>query len=137
NGKVTPELLFRGTARYGDTTDHSGRRARHVVPPGVLDGPYISQFLLKEVPYGVQSISPLLRVPVADSSNDFLTNYDEWLANQDGKAVTRSIMLDSAKRFLSTGRDLAEYAHGGAPAFWAAAQLIGTAANAGGLGVPF
>jgi hypothetical protein len=137
DGKVTPQLLFRGTARYGDETDRSGRRARHVVPPGVLDGPYISQFLLKEIPYGVQSISPLLRVPVADASNDFLTHYDEWLANQDGKAVTRSIVFDSARRFLSTGRDLAEYAHGGAPAFWGAAQLLGTAANAGGFGAPF
>jgi hypothetical protein len=135
-GKVTPELLFRGSARYLDESDRSGRRARHVVPPGVLDGPYISQFLLKDIPYGVQSIPALLRVPVADSSNDFLTNYDEWLANQDGKATTRTIVFDAARRYLSTGRDLAEYAHGGAPAFWGAAQLLGTAVAQGGLGAP-
>ncbi|MEY2934257.1 MAG: hypothetical protein RL033_5006 [Pseudomonadota bacterium] len=136
SGRVTPELLFRGTARYLDTTDRSGRRARHAVPPGVLEGPYISQFVLKDIPYAVQSISAQLRVPVGAASNDFSTNYDEWLAIQDGRPVSRSLTFDSARRLLSTGRDLAEYAHGGAPAFWGASQLLGTAVAQGGLGAP-
>ena len=135
-GKVTPELLFRGTARYIDETDRSGRRARHAVPPGVLDGPYISQFILKDIPYAVQSIPALLRVPVGDSSNDFNTGYDDWLALQDGRLTPKTITFATARRYLSTGRDLAEYAHGGAPAFWGAAQILGTTVAAGGIGAP-
>lgn len=139
SGKVTPELLFRGTARYNDDTDKSGRRARHAVPPGVTVGPYISQFILREIPYAVQSISPLLRLPVGSASNDFSTTYEDWLAIQDGRplAVAKSIAFDSARRYLFTGRDLAEYAHGGAPAFWGAAQIVGTTVAAGGIGAPF
>jgi hypothetical protein len=136
-GRVTPELLFRGTARYIDEKDRSGRRARHAVPPGVLDGPYISQFVLKDIPYAVQSISGQLRIPVGNATNDFNADYDDWLALQDGRLTPQSITFDSVRRFLFTGRDLAEYAHGGAPAFWGAAQLLGTAANAGGIGAPF
>ncbi|HWO08539.1 MAG TPA: hypothetical protein VNN80_03645, partial [Polyangiaceae bacterium] len=135
-GRVTPELLFRGTARYIDERDRSGRTARHVVPQGVLDGPYISQFILRDIPYSVQSIPGLLRVPVAGAENDFNANYDDWLALQDGRLTPRSTVFDSARRYLFTGRDLAEYAHGGAPAFWAAAQLLGTTVAAGGFGAP-
>jgi len=137
SGKVTPELLFRGTARYIDESDRSGRRARHVLPAGVTVGPYISQFILKDIPYGVQTIPGQLRIPVGDASNDFSTLYDEWLAIQDGRPVSRSIVFDSVRRYLFTGRDLAEYAHGGSPGFWAAAQLLSTAVAAGGVGAPF
>jgi len=136
SGKVTPELLFRGTARYIDEKDRSGRRARHAVPPGVTVGPYISQFILRDIPYAVQTIPGRLRVPVGNSSNDFTTSYEDWLAIQDGRPVTRSTVFDSATRYLFTGRDLAEYAHGGAPAFWAAGQLLSTAVAAGGFGAP-
>jgi hypothetical protein len=137
SGRVTPELLFRGTARYLDTTDRSGRRARHAVPAGVLDGPYISQFVLWDIPYAVQTIPGLLRLPVAGAVNDFNAGYDDWLALQDGRLTPRAITFDPVRRYLSTGRDLAEYAHGGAPAFWGAAQLLGTALAAGGFGAPF
>jgi hypothetical protein len=136
-GNVTPELLFRGTARYRDPSDRRWRRSLSYVPPGVAVGPYISQFILRDIPYAVQTIPGQLRVPNAASSNDFLGTYAEWLANQDGKAVTRSTSFSSSRRFLSTGRDLAEYAHGGAPAFWGAAQLLGTSVAAGGIGAPF
>jgi len=137
NGRVTPELLFRGTARYRDPADRKGRRARSVVPPGVAVGPYISQFALWNVPYGIQRISGALRVPTAGRANDFLATQSEWLANQDGRPVTRSTAFATDTRHLSTGRDLAEYGHGGTPQFWAAALLLGTAAAAGGIGAPF
>ncbi len=137
NGRVTPELLFRGTARYRDPRDKHGRRSLSVTPPGVTTGPYISQFILRDIPYAVQSIPGQLRVPNPGHANDFLATHAEWWQNQDGRPVTRSIQFASARRVLSTGRDLAEYAHGGAPAFWGAAQLLGTARAAGGIGAPF
>jgi hypothetical protein len=124
DGRVTPEVLFRGSARYVDASDPSGAAARTITPPGVLDGPYISQFILQDVPYGAQYIPATLRVQLP--GNDFLTNYDEWLANQDGKVVTRTISFDPVRRYLAYGRDLAEYSHGSAPSFWGASQILGT-----------
>lgn len=137
NGRVTPSLLFRGSARYFDPRDRTRRRAKSVIPPGVLVGPYISQFVLKDIPYGANYIPGLLRTQTPGTLNDFLANYDEWLANQDGKPVTRSIQFDGARRYLNTGRDLAEYVHGGSPIFWGAALLLGAATSVGGLGAPF
>jgi len=135
-GKVTPELLFRGSARYLDTGDVTGQTARSVIPPGVLVGPHISQFILKDIPYGSQSIPGLLKAQAPGTDNDFLTHYDEWLANQDGKAAQRTQKYAATRRYLTTGRDLAEYAHAGSPAFWGAALLLGTPVAGGGLGAP-
>lgn len=140
SGRVTPELLFRGTARYFDRSDASGHTARSVVPPGVAVGPYISQFALLDAPYGVSFIPALLSTQLPGSGNDFLTNYTEWLDNQNGKAPKRKITFDPVKRYLNTGRDLAEFARG-APGFWSASQLLSTAVSndplrVGGIGAP-
>ena len=139
SGQVTPDLLFRGTARYVDRYDPSGHTARHAVPPGVTVGPYISQFLLLDAPFGTSFIPGL--ISTQGPGNDFLTQPAEWLANQDGKAPTRRITFDPVRRYLSTGRDLAETARG-APGFASAFQLLSSAASSdparpGGLGTPF
>jgi len=128
-GKVTPSLLFRGTARYIDSADSSGRTPKSIVPPGVTVGPYISQFLLQDLPYGATSVSAKLRLQKLTQDNDFLAGYEEWLANQNGAAAKRTIAFEETLRYLSHGRDLAEYAHGGAPGFWGASQLLGVAAS--------
>jgi hypothetical protein len=138
-GRVTPELLFRGSARYPDPKDPSGKRSITVVPPGVLDGPYLSQFLLRDVPYGTTFIPASIRAPSAVRENDFLTTHEEWLANQNGKAATRTVRFDTVHRYLATGRDLGAYASGGSPAFAAAELLLAAAASsdssvAGGYG---
>ncbi len=73
NGRVSPEVLFRGTARYRDATDRSGRKVRNVVPPGVLIGPHVSQFILKDIPYGAQAIPGLIRAQAPGTVNDFIT----------------------------------------------------------------
>lgn len=118
-----PQSLFRGSVTYADESDPSGRRARHVVPPGVLDGPYISQLLYRTIPQGTQSTAATSRVPLP--GQDFLTNYDEWLDVQNGLAPTRSIELASAPRHLFTNRDLAEYVHGGTPLLYGASITLG------------
>jgi len=142
SGNVTPEVLFRGSARYRDKSDPTGRKANTITPPGVLVGPYISQFILRDIPFGAQYTVGTLRAQKLGQENDFLHNYEEWLANQDGKAPTRKIAFDPVRRYLSYGRDLAEYAHGGAPGFWGATQLLGAAVSTdpsvpGGFGAPF
>lgn len=136
-GKVTPSLLFRGTARYVAPNDP--RKARTLAPVGVLTGPYISQFLLRDVPYGLQSISGQIRTQLP--GNDFLLNPEELIANISGKTHSRVIRFDPKLRYLATGRDLAEYSRGGAPGFWAASQILSTPRSSnplvvGGIGAP-
>ncbi|XXY44940.1 vanadium-dependent haloperoxidase [Sorangium sp. So ce269] len=138
-GRVTLETVFRGSVTYADPGDRSGRTARHVIPPGVLDGPYISQFLLRDIPYGPQLIGGAIRTALP--GNDFQTDHDEWLAVQNGIAPARTLAYDPVRRYISTGRDLAEFVHGGGALFWGAALLLGAARSAssavpGGIGAP-
>jgi hypothetical protein len=140
-GKVTPEVLFRGSVTYADPSDPTGRKPRHVTPPGVLDGPYLSQFLLRDIPYGVGSVSANYRLPTPGLQNDFSTTHEEWLAVQNGVAPTRSTKFDAQTRHLISGRDLAEYVHGGSPSFLGAALLLAGAPSkdptlASGFGAP-
>ena len=86
DGRVTPGTLFRGSALYFDPADPNGR-GRHVTPPGVLDGPIVSQFLLRDVPYGAQWIRARIRTATPDS--EFLTDYEEWLRTQNGETPSR------------------------------------------------
>src|SRR6266536_4432190 len=69
-GVVTPETLFRGIGH------------------GNLAGPYVSQFLLKPIPYGSLTIEQLNRV--AKRGQDYLTKFPEWLKVQNG--VDRRIL---------------------------------------------
>ena len=89
-GRVTPFTLFRGNT------------------PGDLVGPYISQFLWKEVPYGVQTISQKMRT--VQPGVDYLTNYADWLATQNGIA-NFDYPFDSTPRYIRNMRDLAEWVH--------------------------
>jgi len=89
-GRVTPNTLFRGNT------------------PGDLAGPYISQFLWKEIPYGVQTISQKMRT--VQPGVDYLTNYADWLATQNGSA-SFTYPFDSTPRYIRNLRDLAEWVH--------------------------
>jgi hypothetical protein len=123
--RVTPGTLFRSSALY---LDPAAPKGRSVTPPGVLDGPLISQFLLRDVPYGAQFIAA--RIRTATPASEFLTEYEEWLGTQNGEAARRQMQFDPTPRYIATGRDLAEYVRSG-PAFaWAASLLLGTPAGA-------
>jgi hypothetical protein len=88
NGQVTPAVIFRG-----DT-------------PGDLNGPYISQFLLKPVPFGGGQFAQLYRTSVA--GDDYMTNYTEWLKVQRGVAAGSNV-FESTPRYIRNTRDLAHY----------------------------
>jgi len=91
-GRVTAANIFRGTT------------------PGELNGPYISQFLFKDVPYGAQVIRQQNRVPIA--GNDYVTKYDEWLAIQNGAApASARNTYDAQRRYIRNARDLGEFIH--------------------------
>ncbi len=77
-------------------------------------GPYISQFLVKPIPYGSTTIDQRYRVPVA--GDDKMTTYTEWLNIQNGISPSSPIIFDPTPRYIRNGRDLAEYVHTDTPA---------------------
>jgi hypothetical protein len=104
-GRVTPGTLFRGGVLYFDPADPKGRV---VTPPGVLDGPMVSQFLLRDIPFGAQWISARIRPSTPDS--EFLTDQEQWLRAQNGQPVSGRPRFEPSLRYISNGRDMAELA---------------------------
>lgn len=111
DGKVDGQTAFRGSS------------------PGVEVGPYLSQLMLLGnrgvaadrkvveglISYGPQEISQ--QVPVALPGVDFMTEWNDWLAVQNG-ADTQDGQQEElfgpspvARRFITTPRDLATYVH--------------------------
>jgi hypothetical protein len=92
-GLVTPGTLFRGFT------------------PGDLAGPYVSQFLLKPVNFGTLRIGQRQRTAVANQ--DYLIDFAEWLAVQNGNDVDPAApgTFDPTRRFIHNMRDLATYVH--------------------------
>lgn len=88
--RVTPATLFRGGT------------------PGGLRGPYISQFLLRDLPW--TPIRVPQRIRVAKAGDDHLTDEESWLRTQNG-SVAPVNAYDDTLRYIRTGRDLAEYVH--------------------------
>jgi hypothetical protein len=91
SGVVTTGTLFRGGT------------------PGDLIGPYISQFLWKDIPFGATTIVQRYRTTIA--GDDHMTLYKEWLDIQNGFSPTSSNVFDPIPRFIRTGRDLSEWVH--------------------------
>lgn len=92
DGMVTPDTLFRG-----DT-------------PGDLAGPYISQFLLKDIRYGTFLLRQ--RQGTVAAGVDHLTTFAEWLSVQNGAArMPNGPDPSLPARYIQTPRDLASYVH--------------------------
>ncbi|TMC06325.1 MAG: vanadium-dependent haloperoxidase [Chloroflexi bacterium] len=89
--KVTPATLFRGFTEQDAA------------------GPYVSQFLLRDVPYGTLLICQRQATVVAD--RDYLTSFDAWLRVQNGAVPAESPELDGERRYPRNLRDLASYVH--------------------------
>lgn len=89
--KVTTETLFRSNV------------------PGALEGPYVSQFLLKDIPFGAKTVTQNYIAPVGRI--DYMTSYNEWLNIQNGQAPSSILKLDPIPRYISNGRALGEYVH--------------------------
>jgi hypothetical protein len=89
-GLVTPATLFRG------------------VTSGDVTGPWLSQFLLLDVPYGSLTISQRQRTVLPGI--DYLTDYASWLAMQDGQ-LSGPDAFDPTPRYIRNLRDLGQYVH--------------------------
>ena len=90
-GRISSRTLFRGE------TD------------GDLVGPYISQFLWLDIPYGIKTIDQRYRFP--SRNQRFLTNFAEWLACQRGAEPADKLQFDSQPRYICSNRELAEFVH--------------------------
>jgi len=89
---ITPGVLFRG------------------LTPGDLVGPYVSQFMWLDIPYGAQTIAQRNRVPIA--GDNYLTGYDDWLFAQNSRGhLNLPNRYDSTRRYIRNARDLGEWAH--------------------------
>ena len=87
---VTARTVFRGTT------------------PGDLTGPYVSQFLAQDVPYGAATI--VQRYRATPAGLDFLTAYPQWLSVQRGDA-TAEAPREATARYIRNARDLGEWVH--------------------------
>ena len=89
-GAVTTSSLFRGFT-VGD-----------------LRGPYVSQFLLRDIPYGSQRTSGRIHFGVPET--DYLVDPQDWLMAQKGCAP-KTTAGPMEPRYIYRGRDLAQYVH--------------------------
>jgi hypothetical protein len=92
NGVVTPGTVFRG-ATAGD-----------------LIGPYISQFLLLPVAFGPLRVAQKYDTYIPGVQGDYLTNFDAWLACQNGMGPFASNTV-SGTSYIKNGRDLGAWLH--------------------------
>lgn len=76
--------------------------------PGTQVGPYVSQFLYMDAPFGATFIPA--RIRTLQPGIDYLTGFNEWLAVQDGCDRDQSF-CDDTPRFIRDGRDFAQYVH--------------------------
>ena len=90
-GKITSARLFRGET-VGD-----------------LIGPYVSQFLWLDIPYGIKTFDQHYRFP--SRNQHFLTEFAAWLACQRGAEPAAKLQFDSQPRYICSSRDIAEYVH--------------------------
>lgn len=93
---ITPGTVFRGLTE------------------GDIQGPYLSQFLLHDIPFGSLTISAQQRT--AKPGVDYMTTFDKWLEVQRGVDTTLSddARLEDAsqgKRLIRNLRDMARYVH--------------------------
>jgi hypothetical protein len=116
SGLVTPATIFRADL------------------PGAAQGPFISQFLYKTVPFGggplaaesetnppPSGVEPTAHQPIEQriwtrfAGDDRVTAYNEWLAIQNGAPPadpTDTLQdFDDTRRYIRNGRDLAEWVH--------------------------
>jgi hypothetical protein len=90
-GEFTPATLFRG--------ETAGDRR----------GPFVSQFLLRDIPYGLKTVDQRFRVPTRGQS--FLTTFDAWVACQRGARAQSQLRFDDEPRYIASYRELVEFVH--------------------------
>lgn len=94
--------------------------------PGDLNGPFISQFLLRDFNFGPSLIEQRYETPLANI--DFMTDVGHWLNIQRGGAPAEVVGFDVTRRYIFNNRSLSEYVHRDAlyqAYLYAALQILG------------
>jgi len=84
----------------------------------------VSQFLLRDMPFGAQWISARIRPATPDS--EFLTEHEQWLRAQNGQPVSGRPRFEPTPRYIANGRDLAELVRQGLTSPIALSLLLAT-----------
>ncbi|MFN0123493.1 MAG: hypothetical protein ACKV2V_23570, partial [Blastocatellia bacterium] len=90
-GRVTPATIFRNGAA------------------DEINGPWLSQFLIKDFYFGANYFSQKIKTLPAGS--DYMTRSDDWLDVQNGADPTSRIVYDDTPRYIRNLRDLAQWVH--------------------------
>jgi len=116
-GRITPTNLFRDAL------------------PGTRVGPYISQFMWLDTPFGVEFVDRRMRTRPA--GEDFGTTFSDWLAIQNGNFPGVETFLPQ-RRYIVNGRDLSQWVHIDVlfQAYFNACLILGTPASQGGIEAP-
>ncbi|MGY3616068.1 vanadium-dependent haloperoxidase [Bradyrhizobium sp. USDA 10063] len=101
---VTPATIFRG----GEWTPSGQANREHL-------GPYISQFLWLDVPYGSLRIKQIEGRAVDTDYRlggvPHMINWADWLAVQNGQAFKPNVTPPPDSRYIQNAGDLARYVH--------------------------
>ena len=94
-GQVTPRVLFRGLT--------AGDKA----------GPYLSQFFLQPCFFGANEINQRIHTVLGAGSGgqNYLTDFNSWLAAQNGVSPSQTDLIDPTPRYMRNGRDLGQWVH--------------------------
>jgi hypothetical protein len=103
-------------------------------------GPYLSQFLVHDIPYGAQTIFNVIQPMTAQ---DYMMDPNSWLFVQKGCMPGKPPLL-STRRYISNARDLCRYINVDAitQAYWNALWLLlmmpdAARLDGGGYGIAF
>jgi len=75
---------------------------------GGLIGPYVSQFLWRDLPWTPIKVPMKIRIAVPGS--DYMTTVDDWHAIQNGGLAAVN-EFDKQPKYIRSGRDIAEFVH--------------------------
>ncbi len=92
-GQVTPRTIFRSAL------------------PGATTGPLVSQFLLQPFFFGAAEISQRFRRVTEGTANQFMTEFSEYLAIQNGAPPSFDVTFGSDATYLYSMRQLGEFVH--------------------------
>ena len=128
---------FKGPKRGGQVTLQTLFRD---VAPGALIGPYISQFMWLNTPFGVEYVER--KMWTLTPGSDHMQSFSDWLAVQNGLVPTQESFLGQ-RRYLVNGRDLSAWVHVDVlfQAYFNACLILMTPPDGsdigGGIGCPF